>query len=112
MIQNYDFGILTYDNKTYRSDLIITQDKIICPWHRISGHFLQLVDLEIIKNENYDLLIIGQGYSSCMNISQDVFDFFKKINKKIWTGSTIEACKVYNNFYNEKKIIAAFHLTC
>lgn len=112
MIEKYDFGDLIFNGKSYSSDLIILPDNTISSWWREDGHYLQLKDLEDVKEEDFELLIIGQGYSSCMAIAKEVFDYFQSINREVWNGSTIEACKVYNENCEKKKVVAGLHLTC
>ena len=46
MIENYSFGSITIDGKSYRSDLIIYPDHIDDSWWRVEGHKLCLKDID------------------------------------------------------------------
>lgn len=117
MINNYKFGVISLDNnKKYFKDLIINDEKIIYPWVREEGHFLQLKDLENIKESFKDkekIILIGNGYSGMMKISEEVLNFFKKEKLNFLILTTKEAWKKFNEFKKQnRKVIGLFHLTC
>ena len=112
MIERYEFGKIIYKGKSYKSDLIITSNKIIFPWWRKEGHLLCLCDLEKVLSEDFEMFIIGQGYSSQMQISSEVLDYLNEKDKFSFFGSTTQAANVFNQYSKDRKIIGAFHLTC
>ena len=72
-IEEYDFGKIVVDGKTYSKDLILTRERIYPNWWRKEGHKLHLEDiLEILEKEKPDVLIIGKGYYGYMEITEEV----------------------------------------
>jgi len=114
MIENYRFGEITINGKKYRRDLIILPDKIIDNWWRKEGHNLCIDDLREVLEEDIDILIIGTGYYGFMKVPEKVVNKLKENGIDVIVKSTREACKVFNEMSSskDKKIAAAFHLTC
>ncbi len=112
MIEKYDFGKMVYNGQIYKSDLIICHQKVIFPWWRTEGHLLQIKDLEVIFKENFDMLVIGQGFSSLMVVPQEIIAFLDKHKKYSFIGSTTQAITVFNEYCKESKVVGAFHITC
>ncbi|MFX1257431.1 MAG: Mth938-like domain-containing protein [Promethearchaeota archaeon] len=109
-INNYEFGRIVIENKSYTDDLILLGRNVKPKWWRKSGHSLDKKDLEKILDYKPDLLIIGTGTYGMMKISSKLS---KKLNFKIIAYPTKEAVKKYNQeIKGEKKIAGAFHLTC
>lgn len=108
-IDNYEFGKIVINGKTYTNDLIIFPDKIKANWWRKQGHLLQVEDLDEVFEEKPKLLIIGTGASGAMSVDDKTKERLKQKNIKYEILPTREAC----NLFNEKRnAIAALHLTC
>ena len=111
MIDSYSFGNIIVDGKSFDHDLIILPGRTI-DWWREEGHTCALIDLEAIKEEKFDVLIIGTGHSGLMKVLPEVSDFFKKKGVKVIAKDTKSATEEYNRLSKEKKVVGAFHLTC
>jgi len=113
MIEEYNFGYMKYKGKVFRNDLIITPEKIISNWWRDEGHHLKLNDLKEILNEDFDVLVIGQGYSGAMDVSNNVFEYFSKKGVEVISFDTRNAVSKFNEEVKKgRRVVGAFHLTC
>jgi len=112
-VDDYSFGSMTVDGKIYNTDLIIFPETIKPDWWRKKGHSLTLEDLEEILKYNPEVLIVGKGYSGCMQVSMDTKKALQYQNIQVIDKNTGEAYKVFNDQIKQgKKVVGAFHLTC
>jgi hypothetical protein len=112
MIEHYNFGHIIINGKEYNSDLIIFIDHIDDNWWRKEGHNLCIDDVKEIINKKPDILIIGTGFYGLMKVSPEIRKYLESIGIKLIVKKTKDACDEYNNLHQNKKVIAAFHLTC
>ena len=112
MIENYSFGEIKIDGKTYRSDVIIYKDRVDDNWWREAGHSLSLKDIAGILNLKPEVLIIGTGESGCLSVPQKIKEEIEAKGIKVVIKRTEEACEEYNKTYKNRDVIAALHLTC
>ncbi len=113
MIENYEFGRIVINGKTYREDLIILGSKIIENWWRKEGHSLSIEDLEEVLREKPDILVIGTGYNGLMRIPPETLNYLESKGIKVVSAKTREACRIHNELQGKgKKIATALHLTC
>ena len=110
----YSFGCLEWDKKTYRKDLLILPDRILCPWKREHGHHLSMDDLEEVLEADPRLLIIGTGEFGVMEVPDKVLE---KLAKRGIDAEVMPTEKALQRFAEvlgkkEKKVAAALHLTC
>ncbi len=111
-IDHYSFGKIIIDGKTYTMDLIIYPDRIDPSWWRKEGHLLQIEDLSEVIKEKPDILIIGTGYNGVMRVPEETVVNLRSKGIEVIIKKTTEAVEVFNNMKGDKKVIAAFHLTC
>lgn len=112
-IDAYSFGSMTVDGEIYNADLIIFPDRIKAEWWRREGHALAVEDLDEVLAYKPEILVIGRGYSSCMQIPPDTKKALQYANIQVIDKSTGEAYPIFNRKLREgKKIVGAFHLTC
>jgi hypothetical protein len=112
MIDSYSFGKIVVDGQIYTSDIILYPNKIDDKWWRKSGHLLQKEDLKDIIQSNPEILIVGTGAYGLMKVPIETKNFIESKRITLIAEKTGEAYKTYNKIKNQKKIIAAFHLTC
>ena len=110
MIENYRFGKMKIDGETYTNDLKIFPDEIKTNWWREQGHFLQVEDIQDIVEWNPDVVIIGQGASSRMKISEEAENKLEENDIEMIAQDTHEAVRLFNQ--EDREVIGAFHLTC
>lgn len=111
-IQRYQFGQMMINNQDYTEDLIIFgSEKIIASWWREQGHSLAITDLKEIFDFQPQLLIVGLGYSSCMQIPELTKAYLEEKGIELITADTSKAKELFNK-YLAPKVVGAFHLTC
>ena len=111
-IDNYSFGRIVINNKTYSLDVIVYPDKVDPSWWRREGHYLNKEDLSAIVTVKPDILIIGTGQSGVMEVPKSTVDFLESRGITVYVRKTGEAVKLFNNQPKDKIVIGAFHLTC
>ncbi|MBD3254802.1 MAG: hypothetical protein GF383_06900 [Candidatus Lokiarchaeota archaeon] len=110
LISDYRFGHIKIDGKVFTNDLLLLGKKVEANWWRNRGHQLKMEDLEKVIDFNPKTLIVGTGASGNMKVSSEVIqnDHFD-----VEYYETKKAAEVYNQkLDNDKKVAAAFHLTC
>ncbi len=112
MVDSYSFGRIVISGKTYTSDPIIYPDRIDPSWWRKTGHNLCLEDISNIFHENFEVLIIGTGYFGLMRVAEEVIQHAKSQGFEIFIEKTKNAVDEFNRISEQKKTIAALHLTC
>jgi hypothetical protein len=112
VVDSYSFGRIAISGKSYASDLIIYPDRIDPQWWRETGHYLSLVDIRNIFDENFEVLIVGTGYLGLMKVDEEVIRHAKSLGIEIIIEKTKKAVDEFNRICDRKKTIAAFHLTC
>jgi len=111
-IDSYRFGEMRIGGKSYRRDLIIMPDRIIDNWRRKEGHRLAIYDLSQITFTGIDCIIIGTGKFGMMKVDNEVVNYFNEQQVKVIILKTADAVQKYNEMFGEKRLSAAFHLTC
>ena len=112
-IDEYRFGYIVVDGKSYTHDIIITPDRVIPNWWRIKGHRLQLEDVKQYLDIEVDAVVIGTGYNGLMQVDKEVIEEFKKRGRKIYILTSREAVKKYNELTSKgQKTMLFIHLTC
>jgi hypothetical protein len=112
-IENYTFGTLVIEGKKYTKDLILYPNKVITNWWREEGHSLCMKDLEVIKENKPDILIIGTGAYGRMKIPNEIRNKIKDLEIKVIVKKSAAAVKKYNKLVDQGEDVAlAVHLTC
>lgn len=111
-IENYAFGTITIDGKTYTSDVIIYPDRVDSSWWRKEGHRLQPVDLKDVVNAKPEVLVVGTGYSGVMTVPKETISYLESKGIEVHIERSAKAVDFYNRLRNEKRVVAALHLTC
>lgn len=111
-IDEYQFGLIVIDGRQYLKDVIVFPDRVVSDWWRISGHNLNLEDLKEVIKTPPEVLVIGCGYSSRMEIPEETIRRLESIGIEVRLHSTKEACDLYNKLRGVKNTAAALHLTC
>ena len=113
MIDSYSFGSMTVKGKVYKEDLIIFPDRVKSNWWRKEGHFLAIDDLDEVIAFKPEILVVGKGASSGMDVPSSTINAFKKQGIEVIDKDTDSACELFNEYIKKgKKVVGAFHLTC
>lgn len=112
MIENYQFGSVTIDGKTYGSDLLIYPGRVEEGWWRQEGHYLRLEDIEQVLDTQPDTLVVGTGFFGRMQVDPEVPKALKRKGIGLVACRTKEACAEFNRLRSFQHVVAALHLTC
>lgn len=111
MIENYSFGQIKIDGKSYQHDVIVYKG-VVKSWWRVSGHEVILRDIEEIVEKSPQIVIFGAGVSGLMRVTKEVKDFLKESGIEIIETNTQEAILKFNELSKTKDVVGALHLTC
>lgn len=114
MIDAYHFGHIVIDKSSYDKDVIVFPDRVQANWWRKEGHNLQLEDInDALESTQPKSLVVGTGKYGIMQVSQEVEDYLRDHDIKLYAEPTDKATKIYNRLIlTEDKVLGAFHLTC
>ena len=112
MIDDYHFGSITINGKTYNNDVIVHGEKMLNEsWWRKDGHNMAIEDLKDLPDQ-FDVIVIGNGASGVCNVPEETVEYLKKTGEVI-VQMTGDATKTYNQLLADgKDVVGAFHLTC
>ncbi|MBE0429793.1 MAG: hypothetical protein IBX61_07970 [Thermoleophilia bacterium] len=110
-INDYSFGRIVIDGKTYASDVIVFPERIM-NWWRQTGHSVAAVDLEEIMPDRPEVLIVGTGAYGAVDIPPETRDYVATRKIEMIALPTAEACDRYNQLKERRRVVAALHLTC
>jgi len=111
MIEDYKFGKITINGRTYSGDLEISQEGVTL-WQINDHHCPTIEDIQPAINKNPEVIIFGAGYSGFVNIPVEMQRLIKSKGIKLIMRKTKEAVEEYNRLSRKKKVIGLFHLTC
>ena len=113
IIEQYSFGQIRINGKSFSNDVIIFPEEVVPSWWRIEGHNLHMEDLDEVIKRKPEILIIGTGYNGVMRVPQALINQLEELGIKTTVMKSTDAVKEYNKLVKEKKKIAAgLHLTC
>ncbi len=113
MIEEYNFGSITIDGKTYNHDVEVRWTGEVLKWWRKESHIIDFWDIKRALEQNPEIIIIGTGKDGVAKVSEEVKK--RVLSKKIELiiNETGQATEIFNNLKNQaKKVIVFFHLTC
>lgn len=127
MVEEYHFGSITIDGKTYEHDVEVRcipkpsgQAVEVLKWWRKEGHLVDVDDLKRAITKNPEVIIIGTGHPGMAKVANEAQDFIRGKGIELIIDTTEEATKTFNIICEEseeeegeqKKVIGLFHLTC
>ena len=87
-IDNYSFGRIIINNKTYSSDVIVYPNRVDPSWWRKEGHYLNKEDLSKVVMAKPDIVIIGTGQSGVMEVPKSTVVFLESHGIKVYIEKT------------------------
>lgn len=120
MIEEYKFGSIVIDGKTYEYDVEVRWTGEVLKWWRGESHIVDIEDVERAIDQNPDLIIIGTGESGLAKVTEKTKEEILSKGIGLIVDKTEEAVKTFNIQKREseeeegrqKKVIGLFHLTC
>jgi len=111
-VDRYQFRKIVIDGYVYSKNVILLTTHIINNWRRKEGHQLHLSDLQNVLTAKIQVLVVGRGESSRMQIKTEVEDALQAVGIELISLPTEEACQEYNRRSTLETVAAALHLTC
>jgi hypothetical protein len=111
-IQDFSWGQIVVDGKTYDRDLILLPEEIIPEWWRREGHVLRISDLDAVFACRPDVLVVGCGVYRRLRVPKETREALAKASIELVALPTKKACAAYEELSQEKRVAAALHLTC
>lgn len=123
MIEEYHFGSITIDGKTYNHDIEVrwsgSAELEVLKWWREESHVIDVEDVKRAIEQNPKTIIIGTGESGVAEITERAKKEIKSKGIELIIDLTEEAIETFNVRKEEseeekkrEKIIGLFHLTC
>ncbi|MFO7850355.1 MAG: Mth938-like domain-containing protein [Spirochaetia bacterium] len=111
-IQDYSFGNIVVDGKSYSKDLIIYPDSIQDSWWRRESHNLVPEDIEEVIERRPEVLVVGTGAKGMLKVPQSTKEHLLSLGIEVVDFPTDRAAKYFNELQEKKHTLGAFHLTC
>ena len=111
-IQAFRFGRIVIDGVVYNRDVIIFPDRVLSNWRRRDGHKLAFEDLVEVLEGEPEVVILGRGVFGRMKVADDVREWIKERGIELVVFRTEGAGKAYNELREQRRVIAALHLSC
>ena len=113
MINNYQFGLITINNKKYSNDVEIRWNGEVLPWIREESHIFNVKDIQRAIKENPEMIIFGIGAYGVATVTPETLELIEKQGIKVKVEKTPQAVKLFNDYLKKgTKVIGLFHLTC
>ncbi len=120
MIEEYHFGSITINGKTYNHDLEVRWTGEVLKWWRGESHVINVEDVKRAIEQNPETIIIGTGELGIARVTEEAQKFIQEKGIKLIIDKTEEAVKTFNIILGESelkegkqnKVIGLFHLTC
>jgi len=120
MIEEYNFGVITIDDRSYNEDVEVRWTGEVLKWQREKNHIIDVEDIERAVEHNPDTIVIGTGESGMAEVTDEVQDLLNEKGIKLIVDMTEQATKTFNVINEESKeeegkqdrVIGLFHLTC
>ncbi len=111
-IESYRFGEIVIDGQRYSNDVIIYPDRVDDTWWRAEGHSLASADLWEVLQSPPEVLVIGLGSAGRMDVPVETRQRLQARGIKVFAAPTASACETYNRLCEQRRVVAALHLTC
>jgi hypothetical protein len=110
-LEDYSFGRIVVDGAEHTRDLIVLPDRVVPDWWRRDGHSLVMEDLEGVRDELPERLILGCGAHGRLRPHPAVVEALREQGIEVEALHTAEAVRRYRES-DERRTAAALHLTC
>lgn len=120
MIEEYQFGSITINGKTYNHDVEVRWTGEILKWWRKESHIIDVEDVKRATEQCPDTIVIGTGEAGVAQVTDIAQKFIQEKGIKLIIDKTEEAVKTFNIILRDSeieegvqnKVIGLFHLTC
>jgi hypothetical protein len=110
-LEGYSFGRIVVDGEEHTRDLIVLPGRVVPGWWRREGHSLAMEDLDEVRDELPERLILGCGAHGQLRPDPAVIEALERQGIEVVAVPTDEAVRRYGES-DERSTAAALHLTC
>ena len=120
MIEEYKFGLIIIDGKTYNHDVEVRWTDEVLDWSKEESHIIDIEDVAEAIEQNPEVIIIGTGEIGMAQVTEEAKEEITSRGIKLIIDHTEQAAKTFNVINDEsfeeegvqEKVIGLFHLTC
>ena len=120
MIEEYHFGSITIDGKTYNSDVEVRWAGEVLELWRKESHVFDVDSVKRAVEQKPDTIILGIGAYGAAKVTEEAQKFIQGKGIKLIVDKTEEATRTFNIICEaskeeegkQEKVIGLFHLTC
>lgn len=120
MIEEYHFGLIKIDGRTFDHDVEVRWDGQVLKWWRKESHLIDFEDVKRAIEQAPQIIVIGTGAYGVAKITERARKEIEKAGIELIIDSTEEAVKTFNIILREskketgkpKRVVGLFHLTC
>ncbi|MCH8741308.1 hypothetical protein IH779_00115 [Patescibacteria group bacterium] len=120
MIEEYHYGSIIINGKTYNYDIETRWTGEILKWWRGESHIIDEEDVKRAIDQDPDIIVIGTGESGTAQVTEQAKEAIKSKGIELIVDLTEQATKTFNIINEEseeeegeqRKVIGLFHLTC
>jgi len=112
VIEEYRFGSIKINGKTYTHDVEVHSTGEVLKWWRKEGHFVNFEDIEKVLKKKPEVIIIGTGALGVAQVSEKIKKEIPSQGIKLIIDHTDKAVEIFNQLSKKKKVVGFFHLTC
>ena len=120
MIEEYHFGLITIDGKTYTHDVEVRWTDEVLDWRRKESHVIDVEAVRRAVEQNPETIVIGTGESGVAKVTEEAQKFIKEKGINLIIDLTEQATRTFNVRKEEseeeegrqERVIGLFHLTC
>jgi len=103
VIEEYQFGLIKINGKTYTHDVEIHSTGEVFKWWRKEGHFVDLEDIEKALKKKPEVIVIGTGAMGVAQVSEKIKKEIPSQGIEIIIDHTDKAVKIFNQLSKKKK---------
>lgn len=120
MIEEYYFGSITINRRTYNHDVEVRWEGEVLKWWKRESHLVNIEDVQRAMDQNPDTIVIGTGEMGAAKVTENCQNFITQKGIKLIIDKTEEAVKTFNIIRSAAEneegrqnwVIGLFHLTC
>lgn len=109
-INSTEFGSVTINRKKYNHDVWIFPDGTV--EERDKDHEFTAEEMEYLATEHPDTVLVGTGQNGVVKISEGAVRIAEQRGIELVAGTTPDIIHLYNEISQERKVVAAIHVTC
>lgn len=114
MIDGYRFGWIEIDGQTYRQDVLLLSDRVVCPWWRKrGGHVFDPDDLGPLLAAGAEVVVLGTGALGRVRAPRETLAALENVGADTVVERTGRAVATFNRLVEQgRRVVAGLHLTC